>query len=170
MSDRTLTPAQANLEFTLLNAEVEAIPSRDLYLWLRESGLPSEVCIRLRSLVDTTVLVADKVISVGKIILLKIIDFIKANPQLALGIAIGAAVGALSSMIPFFGPYLAPVATAIGVTIGAVAGHRNDKITRGENITTGVVAVAQEVIEIAREFFMLFAEIVNTIFSGRNAT
>lgn len=166
MSARPLTPAQANLELALLNAEAEAIPSRDLYLWLRESGLPSEVAIRLRSLVDTSVLIASKIISVGKIILLRIIDFIKANPQLALGIAIGAAVGALSSMIPFFGPYVAPVATAIGVTIGAVAGHRNDKIARGENVNTGVVAIAQDVIEIAREFFILFAEIFNTIFPG----
>ena len=169
MNTRTLTPAQANLEIILLNAEAQSIPSSNLYLWLRESGLPSEVAIRLQSFVDTTAQVFGGVISVGKIVTLKIIDFVKANPHMAIGIAIGAAVGALSSMIPFLGPYLAPVAVAIGATLGAVAGHRSDKITRGEVANTGFIAVAQDIIEIARDFFMLIADIFNILFRGKVA-
>ena len=53
MNAHVLTPALANLELTLLNAEAESVSSSDLYLWLNESGLPSEVAIRLKNLVDT---------------------------------------------------------------------------------------------------------------------
>jgi hypothetical protein len=169
MSTHTLTPAQANFEIILLNAEAESVSSKNLYLWLQESGLPSEVAIRLQGFVDTTAQVVGGVISVGKIVLLKIIDFVRANPHMAIGIAIGAAVGALSSMIPFLGPYLAPVAIAIGATLGAVAGHRSDKIARQEVVNTGFVAVAQDVIEIAKEFFGLIIDILNIVFQGKEA-
>lgn len=169
MNTRTLTPAQANLEIILINAEAESVPSSNLYLWLRESGLPSEVAIRLQSFVDTTTQVVGGVISVGKIVLLKIIDFVKANPHTAIGISIGAAVGALSGMIPLLGPYLAPVAVAIGATLGAVAGHRSDKIARSEVVNTGFIAVAQDIIEIAKAFFTLLADIFNLVFQGKEA-
>jgi hypothetical protein len=157
------------LEIILINAEAESVPSSNLYLWLRESGLPSEVAIRLQSFVDTTAQVVGGVISVGKIVLLKIIDFVKANPHMAIGISIGAAVGALSSMIPLLGPYLAPVAVAIGATLGAVAGHRSDKIARGEVVNTGFIAFAQDIIEIAKAFFTLLADIFNLVFQGKEA-
>lgn len=169
MNTCTLTPAQANLELIMLNAEANSIPSSNLYLWLRESGLPSEIAIRLRSFADTTAQVVGSVVSVGKIVLLRIIDFVKANPHMAIGIAIGGAIGALSSMIPFLGPYLAPLAIAVGATLGAVAGHRSDKIAKGDVVNTGLIAVAQDIIEIAKEFFTLIIDIFNIVFQGKQA-
>ena len=117
MNAQVITPAHADLELTLLNADAESIPSSDLYVWLRESGLPSEVAIRLHSLVDTSAKVGGRVISIGKIILIKIIEFVKAHPNMAIGIAVGAAIGALVSMIPFLGVYLAPIVTVISTVI-----------------------------------------------------
>ncbi len=169
MNALVLTPAQANFDLVLWNAEAESVSSSDLYLWLRESGLPSEVAIRLQSLVGTVAKVESKVISVGKIILIKLIEFVKAHPNLAIGIAVGAAIGVLVSTIPFLGVYLAPAATAISVTIGAIAGHRLDKLDKGQavNMSSDLIAIGQDVIEIAKEFFKLLIGIFNMVFNGQ---
>jgi hypothetical protein len=166
MNAQTLTPAQAEFKLALMNAEADSISGSDLYLWLCEQGLPSEVAIRLRELIDATAPVADRVINIGKIILIKIIEFVKAHPNLAIGIAVGAAIGALVSMIPFLGVYLAPVATAISVSVGAIAGHRLDKMEQGQNVNTssGLIAIGQDLIEIAKVFFGLLIDIFNSVF------
>lgn len=169
MNTLVLTPAKANLDLALWNAEAQSASSSDLYLWLRESGLPSEVAIRLHGLVNAVTETGGNIISVGKIILLKIIEFVKAHPNLAIGIAVGAAIGALVSTIPLLGVYLAPVATVISASIGAIAGHRLDKLSNGQkvNTNTGVIAIGQDVIEIAKAFFSLLINIFNLVFQGQ---
>ena len=161
-----LTPAQQDLKLTLWNAEAESMTSSDLYLWLRESGLPDEVAIRLKNLVDTVTKVGDRIIHIGKIILIKIIEFVKAHSNLVIGIAIGAAIGALTSTIPFLGVVLAPIVTAITVTIGAIAGLQIDKLKNGHAINRDVnlITIGQDVIEIAKDFFKLLIDIFNIIF------
>ncbi len=89
-----LTPAQANLELAILNAESESMSSSDFYAWLKEMGLPDEVAIRLKGVAEITAKVERRVINVGKIVLVKIIEFVKAHPNMAVGIAVGAALGA----------------------------------------------------------------------------
>ncbi len=119
MTTSVLSSAQADFEVTLLNADAESVSSSDFYLWLRESGLPSEVVIRLKNFVDTTAMIGNRLISIGKIILMKIIEFVRAHPNMVIGIAVGAAIGALVSMIPFLGIYLAPIVTVISTSVGA---------------------------------------------------
>lgn len=165
MTVATISPMQAQFEMALLNAEAESTSSSNLYLWLRESGMPSEVAIRIQSLVDQTAVVAGQVYCIGKIVVIKIIEFVKAHPDMAIGMVVGASVGALTSMIPFLGPYLAPIAIAIGATVGAVAGHRSDKMDMGLTVNTGVIAFAQDLLEIAMEFFKLLIDIFNAVFS-----
>lgn len=166
MNSQVLTPAQANFKLTLMNAAAESVSGSDLYLWLCEQGLPSEISIRLKNLIDATAKVANRVINIGKIILIKIIEFVKAHHNLAVGIAIGAAIGALVSMIPFLGVYLAPIAMAISASIGAIAGHRLDKIAQGQVVNTNsdFISIGQDVIEIAKVFFSLLIDIFNTVF------
>jgi len=166
MNAHVLSPMEAELELTLWNADADDMSSSDLYLWLRESGLPSEVAIRLHGLVDTVKEIGGSVINIGKIIIIKIIEFVKAHPNLAIGIAVGAAIGALAMMIPFLGVYLAPTAMLFGMTIGAVGGHRLDKIEKGQLVDTDVnlVSIAQDIIEIAKEFFKLLIDIFNSVF------
>ncbi|MEI8237545.1 MAG: hypothetical protein WCG11_10310 [Methylococcaceae bacterium] len=167
MNEEVLTKAKADLKLNLLNAEAESLSSSDLYMWLIDSGLSSEVAIRLKNFADVTENVTDHAISIGKIVLLKIVDFIKLHPNLAIGIAVGAAIGALVSLIPFLGVYLAPVVASISATIGAIAGHRIDKIEQGQtvNTSTDIIAIGQDAIEIAKEFFKLLAEIFNAVFN-----
>ena len=61
-----ISKAEAELELALMQAESDAMTSSDLYIWLRECGLPSEVAIRVRGLADVTRRIGCKVISIGK--------------------------------------------------------------------------------------------------------
>jgi hypothetical protein len=161
---------QSKLELMLWNAEAEAIDSGDLYIWLRESGLPSEAAIRLKGLIDITIDLADHAINIGKIVLLKIIEFLKANPNLAIGVALGVAVGLLVGTIPLLGPLLAPIATALGVTAGAIVGHQLDKRSQGtgQSASLNPADITASVIEIAQAFFKLLIDTINAVFEGQS--
>lgn len=145
----------------LWQVDADSMSSSELYAWLVDSGLPHEVTIRLHELASYTKKSGNKVLAVGKIILIKIIEFIKAHPNLAMGVALGAVVGLLVNSVPVLGSVLAPLATVLGITIGAIAGHRLDK---GKEVNKGIIGVAQDIIEIAREFLKLFIDVFNVIF------
>ncbi len=157
-----LSKPQANLNLALWQAEADSMSSSELYAWLIDSGLPHEVAIRLHELIDVTKNVGNKVFTIGKIVVIKIIDFVKAHPFLVIGagigVALGTAVASLITSVPFIGQLLAPVAMALGITItavGAVVGHRMDKCFKG---------VGEDIFEIAKDFFKLVADVFNTIF------
>jgi len=166
-----LSPAQATLKMSLWQAEADSIKSSDLYIWLQDSDLPQEVTLRLHDLITQTQFMGGKVISMGKIILIKIIDFIQKHPNLVLGfgigITLGAAVNFLVGSIPLIGPFLAPLATALstafGIVIFGVAGHRLDKRAQGKEIGQGVIGFAEDIVEIVRAFFQLIVDVFNTV-------
>lgn len=164
MDNQRLSAAQANLKLALWNVEAETIKSSELYAQIQELGLPEEVVSRLHELITFTKKVSGKVFAVGKIVLLKILDFVKAHPFLVVGAGIGAVIGAaitgLITSIPFLGQLLAPVAAVLGITvfaIGAVVGHRLDKQFQG---------VGEDIAEIVQQFFSLLADVFNTVFRG----
>lgn len=157
-----LFPAQAELKLALWQADADSVTSGELYAWLVDTGLSSDVAIRLHELIQKTKRVGSKVFEVGKIILIKIIEFVKAHPFLVMGAGIGAAVGAavtsLIVSIPIVGQLLAPIATALGIAItvtGAVIGHNFDKKFKN---------VGQDIFEIAKNFFGLLADVFNVVF------
>lgn len=158
----TLSKPQTKLNLALWQAEADSMNSSELYAWLVDSGLPHEVAIRLHELISVTKPVGNKLFAIGKIIVIKIIEFVKAHPFLVVGASLGAAVGAavatLITSVPFIGQLLAPVAMVLGVTItavGAVVGHRLDKCFQG---------VGEDIFEIAKEFFKLVTDVFTTIF------
>ncbi|MEG4070688.1 hypothetical protein QUA42_25670 [Microcoleus sp. Pol11C2] len=162
MNNQNLSPGQANLKLALWNAEAESIKSSEVYAQIQELGLPKEFISRLHELITFTKKVGGKVFAVGKIVLLKIIEFVKAHPFLVVGAGIGAVIGAaiagLITSIPFLGQVLVPVAAALGITVtvmGAVVGHRLDKQFPN---------VGEDVGEIVQHFFSLFADVFNTVF------
>lgn len=165
MSEKLLTPAQANIELIILSSEAEVMSSSDFYAWLKERGLPDEIAIRFKDLADLTAKIGKSVINVGKIILIRIIDFVKAHPNMAVGIAIGAACGALTGAVPIIGPYLAPLGIPLGMAIGAVAGHQNDI---GQHQQFGYIALAQDVIQVATDFLKLLIELFNLTLNENN--
>ncbi|AFZ18286.1 hypothetical protein [Allocoleopsis franciscana] len=162
MTGQIVSTAQANLKMALWQVDADSMTSNDLYAWLVDSGLPHEVTIRLHELANYTKKSGSKVLAVGKIVLIKILEFVKAHPFLVMGAGIsavvGAAVASLITAVPLLGQLLAPVAMALGITItaiGAVAGHRMDKCFQG---------VGEDIFEIAQEFFKLLSDVFNTVF------
>lgn len=164
MGTTTMMQPLARLELALWQAEADMASSSDIYIRLTEMGLPSEVAIRLKELLEWAKPIGDKMISIGKIIVIKLIEFIEKYPNLATGIALGAALSSLIAAIPFLGPILAPIALPLGITVGAIAGHRVDKAQDGKmNSGLGLIDITQDVIEIARAFFQLFIETLTAI-------
>lgn len=174
MTGQIVTQAQANLKMALWQVDAESVKSSDLYVWLSECGLPHEVTIRLHELATYTKKVGDKVFAVGKIILLKIIEFVKAHPNLVAGVGIGVAIGLavnyLVSCIPYVGQFLAPLATALattlGITVFGIAGHRVDKRAQGKEVQAGIIGIAEDVVEIVVAFFQLVADVFNIVFQN----
>ena len=159
----TLTKAQADLELTLLEAEADSMTSTDLFVWLHNIGLSPEIAGKLHDLIDKTKKIGERVIPIGKIILLKIIEFAKENPHLAIGAAVGAVVAVLLNEIPFLGALLAPIALALGL----LAGYRLDKKEKGEDVASylNIAAIAEDIIVIAKKFLDLLVEVFNVMFN-----
>jgi hypothetical protein len=167
LKSHAYTPATAELELVLLSAEAESLSDTDFYAWLCERGLSSEAAIRLKSLVDLTVEAGNRTVNIGKLIAVKLIEFVKTHPNLAVGIAIGAALAALVGIVPFLGTYLAPIAAVVGASVGAVAGHRKDLVDQGiDPARQGMIAIGQDVIEIAKAFFKLLIELFQIVLAG----
>ncbi len=130
MTSSSLSLAQANIDLTLWQVEADSIFSHELYVWLVNSGLSNDIACRLHELISFTKRVGNKVFNIGKILLVKIIDFVKAHPFLVTGLGVGVIVGmaitTLITSIPFVGVLLASIATALEITItitGAVIGR-----------------------------------------------
>ncbi|WP_035800285.1 DUF2273 domain-containing protein [Crocosphaera chwakensis] len=164
MTSYSLSLPQANFKLALWQAQADSMSDSDLYVWISDSGFVDDVAIRLHQLISTTKTIQGKVISIGKIILIKIVEFIKQHPYLSAGVALGIIIGLLVNSIPFIGQILAPLATVLGITIGAIAGHRRDKRMQGKDIANDTfLGVAEEVVEIAHDFFKLMIEIFGLI-------
>lgn len=137
---------QAMLELTVLNAEAFGRSFDEVVLEGLRSEIPPEILTRMKDLWETTKAISNEVFEVGKIIVLKIIEFLKANPKLAASLALGAAVYLLSNAIPILGPILAPLLAAI---TGIYA--------------LGTLATFDDVMKMAREFFAMLVSIFNTV-------
>lgn len=154
--------AQAELELALMQAESDSMASSDLYLWLRECGLSPEIAVRLKELVNVTQRIGNKVVSIGKLIVMKLRDFIMAHKGLAIGTVLGAAIASLVAAIPLLGSLLAPLGGLLGLAI-AVTGHQSDKHPTGDDGGVSLLDLPQNLIEIARAFFDLFIETLQNI-------
>ncbi|MEM8719736.1 MAG: hypothetical protein AAGE84_10565 [Cyanobacteria bacterium P01_G01_bin.39] len=172
MTSATLKLANNNLEMALLQAAADSFTSNELYVWLSDSGLPTQIATRLHELVTYTKKAGKKVFAVGKIILIKIIEFVKVHRNLVTGIGIGLTIGlavqTLVSSIPFIGAVLAPVAGAmaskLGITIFGILGHGLDKKNQGRQMFDDFFGVPKDMIEITKDFFEFIADTFNTIF------
>ncbi|MDP2829484.1 MAG: hypothetical protein Q8O37_12860 [Sulfuricellaceae bacterium] len=137
----------ALLELTLLNAESS---DQDFYDFVQEGqqqhGIPLEILTRMKGLWEQTKMVAGEVIAVGKIIIMKIIEFFKAHPELVASLAIGAAVYLLSHAIPIIGPLLAPLLAAVTAIYAF-----------------GTQVTFDEAIGAAKDFFALIVGIFNAV-------
>ena len=147
---------EAKLDLVVIEGDIVEESKLDLVTRLTNSGLPQEVVTRVSQLWDVTKKIGDEIYQIGKIIISKIMAFLKANPNLTAGIAVGLAVGIL---IPFVGPILMPLAIAIG----AVLGVRLDNYEQGSPMAVDAIGVSHEVVMMARKFFDLIIEIFDAV-------
>lgn len=152
-----ITKAQAELELALMQAESDSMASGDLYIWLRECGLSPEIAVRVKELVNVTQRIGNKVVSIGKLIVMKLRDFITAHKNLAIGTVLGAAIASLIAAMPLLGSLLAPLGALLGVTVAAT-GHQRDKHPDGNGKGVSLEELPQHLIEMARTYFDLFIE------------
>jgi hypothetical protein len=148
----------ALLELTLMNAEASSRSFDEVAAHLLDRGVPPELVTRLVDLWEKTELVAGEVIAVGQILVTKVVEFVKANPAIAAGMAVGAAFAALVASIPFLGPLLAPFVTPVAVVGGGAVGAN---LQRGHDSGT----LAEGVVDLARKFFALLIEIFRGVAS-----
>lgn len=173
MEVQTLSKAQANLKMTLWQVDAGSMTSGDLYVWLNDTGLPYEIKIRLHKLIEVTEKIGNKVVHIGKIIFIKILEFIKAHPGLVAGIGIGMTLGLavnyFISSIPVIGTLLAPLAAALaaaGIVGFAIAGHRVDKRSQGKEMPDSLMGYAENIVEIFQAFFQLMIDVFNIVFQN----
>lgn len=145
-SKTALSSELATLELTLLNAESSGQDFDDFVMEGLEGGVSPEILTRMKDLWEKTKEIGGEMIAVGKIIVIKIIEFLKANPKLAASLAIGAAVYLLAHAIPFIGPMLAPLLAVI-TTVFAF----------------GKLSTFDEVVATAKAFFQLLVDIFNAV-------
>jgi hypothetical protein len=151
---QALTKEQGLFELTLLNAEMSREQFDDFIVVGLNRGIPAEIITRLQGLWDVTKEVAGEVVAVGKIIVQKIIEFLKANPKLSVGLALGAAVGALIAGIPFLGPLLAPLATGLSMLYGAAVGAAKDAGADSSDTYEAVLSLAKKFFELLQNIMV----------------
>lgn len=174
MKDGEMSNAQANFKFFLWNKEAESIKSHELFARLRELKLPDEITSRFLDLLQKAIKVSGKVLQIGKIVVIKVLEFVEAHPALVVGLGIGvvlggAIAGLLASIhIPWILGFLKPILTPILATIGsffqitlplggAILGNQLDKVVPG---------MGKSVAEVAKEFFKLFADVLDAAFGN----
>jgi hypothetical protein len=150
----SITEEEGLFELTLLNAETLNKQFDDVVVMGLSLGIPLEIITRLQSLWVATKSIAGEIVEIGKIIVQKIFDFIKANPALTLGLAIGAAVGVLVAGIPFLGPLLAPLIASLSMLYGAAVGVSIDSGSNSSDPMHLAIELAKKFFELLKEIFL----------------
>jgi hypothetical protein len=145
---------EALLEMSLLNAEAEESEFEQIYLTGQKMGIAPEIMTRLRSIWTQTKVVRGESVAIGKIIVNRIFEFLKANPRIVVGVAIGMVIGYLIVGIPFLGPLLAPLAKLLPLA-GAGYGAASENGAQPSAMQTLTVLV--------EKFFELLVSVFNGV-------
>ncbi|MNT27814.1 hypothetical protein D3C72_1634580 [compost metagenome] len=155
---QVLSKEQGVFELTLLNAELSRDQFDDFVVMGVSRGIPVEIMTRLQGMWNLTKEIAGEVVAIGKIVVRKIFEFLKANPNLSIGIALGAAVGALISGIPFIGPLLAPLSAGLSMLYGAAVGSTLDQGVQSNDPFVAATLLARKFFELIQSIFLSIKE------------
>ena len=155
---------KAVTEIRYIDNEAKELTELDWARFCAVNNIPTEIATRVQDLMKVVKNVAGHTINIGRIVVMKIIQFVENNPRLIIGMAIGAVVLSLISLIPFIGPMLAPLAMAIGVFVGGAFGAYLDKVANGKAVSdSSIGSIAEGAIEAAKNFLELFIDIIKSI-------
>lgn len=112
---------------------------------------------KMDTLFETTKIIGGKLVYIGRIVCIKLWDFICQNPNMALGTLIGALFGLFLSAVPLIGGILALLSTFLGATIGSYL----DQLQKGGTQVDGTLSkVLVGATNATKEFFKLIREIL----------
>ena len=182
MATSALPPALAKLKLTILNKKAEAKKSLEVYFDMKNLGLPDVIIDILEKIWKVTSKAPGQVISIGKIIVIELLNFALEHPLqvtgLAVGlssaIALGVAVHGLFALIPslakmkLIGGLLAKLALATAnlcksVTLPFIIGTPVATTVVGEILDQKFPVISQSLQQIARDYFELFSKIINAL-------
>lgn len=143
-----------------LQAEAAGLDRAETMAYFSITGVPLEMITRLDSLWEQSIEVAETRLDIGKIILLKLVQFITENPNAAIGLLIGLALGMLVNTVPYIGPIVAPAASVALTAAATLRGHRVDKALRGEYVGDSFI---ENLIAVTQQFWTLTWDIMNSI-------
>lgn len=163
-----MTTAQGKMELLILQAKAEQVNEADFISELVNKGLSGEIIAKLQILFSQVQYIGKQIINVGKIILMKLWEFIEENPLLSITIALGFALVALLSLmvgwIPGIGPMIVGILGLIiiprGIYIGASLDKIWIKIKNGEQLGDSFI---EETLEISKKFMTLLVEIFKSV-------
>lgn len=155
-----LTPSVALTELSLLNAEAKKQSYSDFYAEFADEGWPPEIITRMKDFWEITKVVASEVIHIGKIILTKVVEFIRANKNLAAGLVLGLILNYFLSGIPYLGSFLIDLVGPIIIFLGGLYGVSMDTTDSGDRKYQGM---AEAAIALIRSFMKLMFDIFEAI-------
>jgi hypothetical protein len=157
-----ITMQTKTFEELVLEAKTVQLDMTETMAYFSNLGVPLEVVIRMEKLWYQIFKIGDRIIHIGKVIILKLISFIEQNPNMMIGIVIGVGLGTLAGMIPLIGSFISPVVTAVFTVYSSLQGMRIDRGMRGEFVGNSVF---QDVIYASKLFWTLFVDIF-TVFTA----
>jgi len=147
---------EALLELSMINADSIDYDFTDVKVKFINYGIPPEIVTRFEELWEHTKVIAGEVVSVGKIIVIQIYDFIMANINIGTGIALGAILAAIISSIPFLGVLIGPLLSTCAMLYGAFEGAKLDAETNDP--VKAIFKTAQSFILLFKNIFLALKE------------
>ena len=152
------TQEQGMFELSMLNAETSYAEFEEVIIEGIKRGIPTEILTRLKDLWEVSKEVAGEVVAIGKIIVMAIIDFMKANPMITVGLILGAALSTLVLGIPFLGPLLLPITMGVSALYGAGVGAAMQGGDYSGSPISAAIALAKKFFELLRMILMAVSD------------
>lgn len=157
--------AKGQFELLALQAKAAKLEEIEFVTAFTNLGLPQEVITRLQTLFHEVKEIAGQTINIGKIIIMKLIEFVKENPNMAIGLSVGIGLTILSGMlinlIPVIGNWLStlitPIVALIVIPVGTLRGHRLDKALNDEMYVGD--SLIEDIITICKKFWAVLVDI-----------
>ena len=152
------TQEQGMFELSMLNAETSYAEFEEVIIEGIKRGIPTEILTRLKDLWEVSKEVAGEVVAIGKIIVMAIIDFMKANPMITVGLILGAALSTLVLGIPLLGPLLLPLTMGVSALYGAGVGAAMQGGDYSGSPISAAIALAKKFFELLRMILMAVSD------------
>lgn len=169
MTSQSTSLPKARRQLAAWQAEADTMHRDDLCLCLRELKLPPEIATGLETLADVAQPLGGRMVSIGKVTVLRLVEFVEAHRGIAIGSLLGAAVATMASAsIPVLGALMAPLVVPIALAIGAAGSPRRNEATDTAPTPAADMDAAPRVhdlVETAHDFFRPFVEVIATLWA-----